>query len=153
MPRCTRTGSPPPRAITSARSLAAVVARSSMIAVATMSSPGIKAVPTSLIRSPARTGLPRPGPSTKEAMVAIDRAAMVVWLSPTMIVRFAMGIWILRSCCARVWPRDCPTSSIVGGTERMPWAAMRMRGGAAYSTVATTAEADPIPKNRTIGRR
>ena len=88
-----------PRATFSARSLAAVVVRSSMTAITTMSAPGTNAAPTSLIRRPASTGLPRPGPSTNAARVAIESAASVVWLSPTMIVLRAIGSCTLSSRC------------------------------------------------------
>ena len=94
-----RTLPPPPRATFSARSLAAVVVRSSITAITTISTPGTKAAPTSLMRRPARTGLPRPGPLTKAARVAIESAASVVWLSPTMMVLRAIGSCTLRSRC------------------------------------------------------
>ena len=106
---------PMPREASSARSLAAVVARSSMIAMATISRPGTIAPPTSLRTSARRTGLPRPGPSTYDAMIAIDSAAIVVWLSPTMMVLRAIGSCTLVSRCHQVWPTESVASIVVVG--------------------------------------
>ena len=78
------------------RSLAAVVVRSSMIAMKTMASPATEAAPTLSVWSAATTGLPRPGPLTSAAMVAIESAAIMHWLMPTTMVRRAIG-----SC---TWP-------------------------------------------------
>jgi hypothetical protein len=105
--------------------------RSSITAITTMSRPGTKAVPTSLIFSPSRTGWPRPGPSTKEAMVAIESAAMIVWLSPTMIVLRAIGSCTFTRRCQGDWPAESVASIVVGDTDRIPWPAMRMIGGRA----------------------
>ena len=90
---------PPPRATISARSLAAVVVRSSITAISTIRAPGTNAPPKSPRTRPLSTGLPRPGPLTKDAMVAIDSAASVVWLRPTMIVLRAIGSWTFRNRC------------------------------------------------------
>jgi hypothetical protein len=68
-----------------------VVVRSSMIAIATIASPATDAAPTFWIWRAATTGLPRPGPLTSAAMVAIDSAAIVHWLMPTTIVLRAIG--------------------------------------------------------------
>ena len=73
------------------RSLAAVVVRSSMIAMKTMASPATEAAPTFSVWSAATTGLPSPGPLTRAAMVAIDSAAIMHWLMPTTMVRRAIG--------------------------------------------------------------
>ncbi len=77
------------------------------------------------------TGLPRPGPSTNAAIVAIDSAAMMVWLTPTMIVRLASGSWTLRNICPRLVPSDSIASTVSDETVRMPCALMRMTGGSA----------------------
>ena len=97
------------------RSLAAVVVRSSMIAMITMARPATDAAPTLRICSAETTGLPRPGPLTSAAMVAIDSAAIVHWLTPTMIVRRAIGSCTWRSICDRVSPIDRAASTVVGG--------------------------------------
>ena len=62
-------------------------------------SPGRRptAAPTLRICSAETTGLPRPGPLTRAAMVAIDSAAIVHWLTPTTIVRRAIGSCTWRS--------------------------------------------------------
>ena len=75
--------------------------------------------------------MPRPGPSIKAAMVAIDSAAIIVWLSPTTMVRRAIGSWTLRSSWRRVEPIDVVASTVVGETVRMPWAVIRTSGGRA----------------------
>ena len=62
MMRCSRTLPPPPRATFSERSLAAVVVRSSITAITTISTPGTKLPPKSLATSALMTGFPRPGP-------------------------------------------------------------------------------------------
>ena len=73
------------------RSLAAVVVRSSMIAMTTIARPATEAAPTLRTCSAETTGLPRPGPLTRAAMVAIDSAAIMHWLMPTTMVRRAIG--------------------------------------------------------------
>ncbi len=64
-----------------------------------MARPATNARPTCWLLSAAMTGAPRPGPSIRAAIVAIDSAAITDWLMPTMIVRFAIGSWTLRSRC------------------------------------------------------
>ena len=113
------------------RSLAAVVVRSSMIAIATMARPATEAAPTFWIWRAATTGRPRPGPLTSAAMVAIDSAAIMHWLMPTTMVRLAMGSWTCRSICPRVSPSERAASIVVGATERMPCSVIRTMGGRA----------------------
>ena len=64
-------------------------------------------------------------------MVAIERAAMIVWFSPTMMVGRAIGSCTLRSRCQADWPAESVASTVVGETERMPWAAILISGGRA----------------------
>ena len=64
-------------------------------------------------------------------MVAIDRAASVVWLRPTMMVRLANGNCTLSRRCQEVCPSELVTSIIAGLTVRMPWAEIRISGGTA----------------------
>ena len=61
------------------------------------------------------TGWPRPGPLMKAAMVAIDSAAIVVWLMPTMMVRLAIGSSTLVSRCHGVCPIESVASSVGRG--------------------------------------
>ena len=70
------------RPMLSERSLAAVVVRSSMIAISTISRPATEAAPMFWICRAALTGLPSPGPLTSAAMVAIESAAIMLWLMP-----------------------------------------------------------------------
>ena len=111
------------------RSLAAVVVRSSMIAIATMARPATDAAPTFWICRADTTGLPRPGPFTRAAIVAIDRAAIMHWLMPTTMVRRAIGSCTCRSIWPRVSPIDRAASTVVGETVRMPCSVIRTSGG------------------------
>ena len=117
------------RASFSPCSLAAVVTRSSMIAMSTMQMPGTNASPTRSALRARTTGWPRPGPLMNAAMVAIDSAAIVVWLMPTMMVRFAIGSSTFASRCHFVCPIESVASSVVAGRFCRPWAAIRITGG------------------------
>ena len=122
VPRWTRASIPE-------RSEAAVVVRSSMIAISTIASPETNAEPTSRDCRAWSTGPPRPGPLISVAMVAIESAAIVHWLIPTTIVRRAMGSWTLSRVCHAVPPMDSTASSVTGETARMPCSVMRTSGG------------------------
>ena len=78
------------------------------------------APPTSLRTSAWSTGLPSPGPSTYDAMIAIDSAAIVVWFRPTMIVLRDIGICTFVSRCHDVWPAESVASIVVSETELIP---------------------------------
>ena len=114
-----------------ARSLAAVVVRSSMIAISTTARLATDAAPTFWIWSAWTIGMPRPGPFTRAAMVAIDSAASVHWLMPTTIVRRAIGSSTWRSSCDRVSPIERAASTVVGDTDLMPCSVIRISGGTA----------------------
>jgi hypothetical protein len=115
----------------SARWLAAEVVRSSMIAMITIARPLTKALPTSRLCNAWVTGWPSPGPLINAAIVAIDRAAIMHWLMPTMIVRFAIGSSTRRSTWMLVDPIDRLASIVVGETVRIPCAVIRTSGGSA----------------------
>ena len=66
-----------------------------------------------------------------DAMVAMDRAASVVWLRPTMMVLRAIGSCTLSSRCQYVWPAESVASIVVVETSRMPKPAIRTSGGTA----------------------
>ena len=121
----------PARVATSARWLAAVVVRSSTIAMITMAMPLTNASPMSRLCSACATGWPRPGPLIRAAIVAMDSAAMVLWFNPTTIVRRAIGSCTVRRICQRLVPIDRTASMVVGETLRMPCAVMRAIGGSA----------------------
>ena len=97
----------------------------------TISMPGTNAPPTSRRSRPSRTGLPRPGPSTNAASVAIDNAAMIDWLRPTTMVLRAIGSCTLRSRWNGVWPAASVASIVVAETLRIPKPATRINGGSA----------------------
>ena len=65
------------------------------------------------------------------AIVAMDSAASVVWLRPTMMVLRAIGSWTLRSRCQDVCPAESVASMVVVGTSRIPKPAIRTSGGMA----------------------
>ena len=56
---------------------------------------------------------------------------MIVWLTPSTIVRRDIGSRTLVSVCARVEPSDSAASTVVRGTERIPCAVIRTTGGIA----------------------
>ena len=64
-------------------------------------------------------------------MVAIDSAAIMHWLMPTTIVRWAIGSCTWRSSWPRVSPIERAASIVVGETERMPCSVIRISGGSA----------------------
>ena len=119
------------RRASSLRTLAAVVTRSKTMAMMTIARPPLKAVPMSRWFSASSTTRPSPGASISAARVTIDRAAMMVWLIPMTTVRLATGRVTLSSICGRVVPSDSAASIVSRGTCRMPWAVIRMTGGAA----------------------
>ena len=119
------------RRAVSSRVLAAVVTRSSTMAMTTMARPALKAVPTSSDWSAWTTVLPSPGASIRAAMVTMASAAMMVWLMPITMVRLAIGSSTFMSDCHRVAPSESAASTVVSGTERMPCAVIRIAGGTA----------------------
>jgi hypothetical protein len=64
-------------------------------------------------------------------ITTIERAIMIVWLTPMPMVRRASGSWTLESVCQRVEPRDSAASIVVVGTPRMPSDVIRIAGGIA----------------------
>lgn len=64
-------------------------------------------------------------------MVTMDRAAMMLWLTPITTVRRDIGSSTLVRVCTLVEPSDSAASTVVAGTERMACAVMRTAGGAA----------------------
>ena len=114
------------------RSLAAVVVRSSMIAIDDDRQAGHRrgadVLDLQRRRRPACRG---PGPFTSAAMVAIDSAAIMHWLMPTTIVRSAIGSCTWRSIWPRVRPIDRAASTVVGDTVLMPCSVIRTSGGRA----------------------
>ena len=64
-------------------------------------------------------------------MTIIDIASMIVWLSARPSSRRASGMRTLDSICRPVAPIDCPASTVLTGTRRMPSAVMRMAAGMA----------------------
>ena len=62
-------------------------------------------------------------------MVAIESAAIVVWLMPRTIVLRAIGSWTLRSAAAVCAHRGGRLDRGARTTVRMPWAVIRITGG------------------------
>ena len=102
-----------------------------MIAMKTMHMPLTKAIPTLRTLKASMIGMPSPGPAMNAAMMAIERAAMMVWFSPTMIVRLAIGSCTLVISCDDVEPSAVVASIVVGETVLSPWAEIRISGGRA----------------------
>ena len=108
-----------------------MIVRSSVIAISTISRPATDAAPMFWICSAALTSLPSPGPLTKAAMVAIDSAAIMLWLTPTTIVRRDIGSCTWRSSWPLVRPIDWAASTVVGETDLIPNSVILTSGGSA----------------------
>ena len=152
--RRVRPGLRPPRSAARPRSLAAVVVRSSMIAITTIARPGTAAPPTSSFCSACTTGWPRPGPSTNAAMVAIDSAASVHWLMPSTIVRGPSAAAPGAAAAAASRRASRRPRSVVGETDAdavlgdPDQRRQRVDEGA-----RTMAQVAPMPKNSDERRR
>ena len=81
-----------------------------MIARNTTARPATTPSPTVRMTRALTTGLPSPGAAMSAAMTTKERAASVVWLTPRMIVCFAMGSCTLVRVCHRVAPIDWDAS-------------------------------------------
>ena len=79
----------------------------------------------------AFTGFPSPGPLTSAAMVAMESAAIMLWLIPTTMVRLDIGSWTWRSIWRLVSPIERAASIVVSGTVRIPCSVIRTSGGSA----------------------
>lgn len=101
------------------------------MAISTIAIPGTSAAPT-LTRASARIrSSPRPGAAISAVNGTIDRAAAIVWLTPSMIVFSASGRRTLRSVCQRVAPSDSDASTVTPETRSMASAVILMAGGIA----------------------
>ncbi len=118
-----------------------------------MASPASSARPTSSRCSDTSTSRPSPPAPMSAAMTTMPSAAMIVWLTPAMIVGMASGICTLKSVCRAVEPKLCAASTAAGATSRMPRLVKRMAGGRAKITVATTAGTRATPKKSSTGMR
>ena len=65
------------------------------------------------------------------AIVAIDSAAIIVWLMPTMMVRLAIGSSTLRSRWRRRLAQRVGRLDRRSARVRMPCAVIRITGGSA----------------------
>ena len=75
-----------------------------IIAKITKATPFTKPFPTCARCKAERTPRPNPGAPIIEAITTIDRASMVVWLTPAIIVFFAKGNSNLNNFCQPVLP-------------------------------------------------
>src|ERR671916_67730 len=121
------------------------------MAIITIPRPPMNALPTSSWLRPRTTVSPRPPDPTSAAMTTIERASMITWLTPAMIVGRACGSSTLRSVCQGVAPKAWAASTVFCGTCLMPSNVSLTAGGAAKMTVATSAGPAPRPKNTTMG--
>ena len=86
-------------------------------------------------------------------MITIDRAIMMVWLTPAMIDGMALGNCTLNSNWRLVQPNDWPASTISLFTWRMPRLVRRTAGGMAKITVAMMPGTRPRPNSMAAGIR
>ena len=70
-------------------------------------------------------------PPTTEAMITIENAAMVVWLTPTIMVGRAAGIRASHRVCHPLVPDISADSMMSGGTRSSPRMTLRTMGGVA----------------------
>ena len=111
------------------RTTAAVVARSSMMARNTTARPATTPSPTSRMMSASTTGLPSPGAPISAAMTTKDSAAIIVWFTPSAIVRLAIGSCTFASSCQRVEPIEIAASIGPAFRLRIAWEVMRIAMG------------------------
>ena len=112
-------------------SLAPSVRRSRTIARMTIARPAWKAAPTLTLWRADMTARPSPGAPMSAVMTTIERAIMIVWLTPRPMVRRACGSWTLVRTCQRVEPSETAASTDSDDTPRMPRAVIRTAGGMA----------------------
>jgi hypothetical protein len=86
-------------------------------------------------------------------MTTIDRASMITWLTPAMMVGIASGSWIWRRMRPSEDPKACPASTTSRSTWRRPSSVIRTPGAIAKMTVATMPGTTPTRKITTVGMR
>ncbi len=101
----------------------------------------------------AYTFSPRPPAPAIPPMTTIDRASMMTWLIPAMIVGRASGSCTRVRVCLGEVPKASAASTSSLSTWRMPSSVMRTPGGIAKTMVAITPGVTPTPKNMTPGIR
>ncbi len=121
--------------------------------MSTTASPASTPLAMLTVEIASTTIFPRPSAPAMPAMTAIDRASMMTWLTPAMIVGIASGSWMPRRICPGVAPKACPASTVSESTPRMPSSVSRTPGGRAKMTVATSPGTTPMLKNTIAGIR
>lgn len=116
-------------------------------------SPASTPFATSIVDKAATTSLPRPSAPAIPAMTAMDRASMMTWLTPVMMVGMACGSWMPRRIWLGVAPNAWPASTVSASTPRMPSSVSRTPGGKEKMTVAMTPGTNPMLKNTMTGMR
>ncbi len=86
-------------------------------------------------------------------MTTIDRASMMTWLTPAMIVGSASGSWTRARVLRGLVPNASAASISSPSTCRMPSSVIRTPGGMAKMIVARRPGVVPTPKNMTPGMR
>src|SRR5680860_810541 len=127
--------------------------RSRKIARITTASPPSKPRPTWSLVIPRITTAPSPPAPTIPAITTIDRANMITWLTPAMMVGRANGICMRVSICSGDDPNASPASTTSLSTCLIPNSVSLTAGGMANTTVATTPGTFPIPKKVMAGIR
>lgn len=105
--------------------------RSITTARMTIARPASRPLPTFSVWMPTSTSSPSPRAPIIEAITTIDRAIMVVWLIPAMMLGRASGNCTPNSCCQRLAPKALTASITSLSTWRMPRSVRRISGGAA----------------------
>ena len=128
-----RARSPPsPPGASGSAVAAANVIRSMTIAISAITMPTRRLSPKRALRMVSSTSHPMSAvPPMMEAMITIENAAMVVWLTPRRICRRALGARIRQKSCLGVAPAISPASMTSGDTRESPSTVLRTVGGKA----------------------
>ncbi len=119
----------------------------------TMASPASNPMPISTRWMPTSTWYPSPPAPIMDAITVMERASMMHWFTPAMIVGSATGSCTLKSFWRGVVPKASATSISSAGTCLIPRLVRRSAGGIAKITVAMMAGTLPRPKKITAGMR
>ena len=122
-----------------------------MMAKTTKANPLTNPEPTWARCKDCKTPRPKPGAPIIEAITTIDKANIVVWLIPAMMVFLAKGNSTLTNFCQPVLPKESAASTKSLDTPRIPKFVIRTVGGNANIIEANNPGTIPIPKKATAG--
>lgn len=124
-----------------------------MTATITMPMPASKPAPASSRWIDCQTARPNPPAPIIAAITTMERASIMVWLTPAMMVGSASGNCTLNSFWVAELPKASEASTSSLGTLRMPSAVSRITGATEKTIVAKQAETAPSPKKGSAGIR